>query len=61
MIPVRTSIETEDTPSVVIGLIVANLAVFLVQIGLPEPLRDAFIQQNALIPARYPASWGSIR
>ena len=53
MIPVRTSIETEDTPSVVIGLIVANLAVFLVQSGLPEPLGDAFIQQNALIPARY--------
>jgi membrane associated rhomboid family serine protease len=53
MIPVRTSIETEDTPSVVIALIVANVAVFLVQSGLPEPLRDAFIHQNALIPARY--------
>ncbi len=53
MIPVRTSVEVDEIPGAVIGLIVANLAVFLVQIGLPESLHQAFINQNALLPARY--------
>ncbi|MFQ6018210.1 MAG: rhomboid family intramembrane serine protease [Kiloniellaceae bacterium] len=53
MIPVRTSVEVDETPGAVIGLIVANVAVFLVQVGLPDGLRETFIYQYALVPARY--------
>ncbi len=53
MIPIRTSVEVEETPSAVIGLIIANVAVFLVQIGLAEGLGDSFIYRYALVPARY--------
>ena len=53
MIPVRTSVEVDEMPGAVIGLIIANVAVFLVQSGLPESLAEAFIYQNALVPARY--------
>ena len=53
MIPVRTSVEVDEMPGAVIGLIVANVAVFLVQSGLPESVAEAFVYQNALVPARY--------
>ncbi len=53
MIPVRTSIEVQEIPGTVIGLIIANVAVFLVQSGLPADLAEQFIQHNALVPARY--------
>ncbi len=43
MFPLRTSLEVDEISSVVIGLIVANVAVFLVQIELPESLREAFL------------------
>ncbi len=53
MIPIRTSVEVDEIPGAVIGLIIANVAVFLVQSGLPESLAEAFVYQNALVPARY--------
>ncbi len=53
MFPLRTSVEVDEISSVVIGLIVANVAVFLVQIELPESLREAFLYRYALVPARY--------
>ncbi len=53
MIPVRTSVEVDEIPGAVVGLIIANVAVFLIQIGVPENLREAIILNNALVPARY--------
>lgn len=53
MIPIRTSVEVDEIPGAVVGLIIANVAVFLVQVGLPADLREAFILHNALVPARY--------
>ena len=40
-------------PGAVIGLIIANVVVFLVQSGLPTDLAEQFIYHNALVPARY--------
>ena len=53
MIPVRTSVEVDEIPGAVIGLIVANAAVFLYLSGLPESVAQEFINHNALVPARY--------
>ncbi len=53
MIPVRTSVDLQETPGAVIGLIIANVAVFLLQNGLPPDLAEQFINHNALVPARY--------
>ncbi|MAF49125.1 MAG: hypothetical protein CMM10_12750 [Rhodospirillaceae bacterium] len=53
MIPVRTSVEVAEIPGAVIGLIIANIVVFLVQIGLPAEFTEQFINQNALVPGRY--------
>lgn len=53
MIPVRTSVGVKEIPGAVVGLIVANVGVFLVQTGLPPELAEQFINHNALIPARY--------
>ena len=53
MIPIRTSVEVQDFPGAVIGLIAANVAVYLFQAGLPPDLAKQFIYQNALVPARY--------
>ncbi len=53
MIPVRTSVEVDEIPGAVIGLIIANAAVFLYLSGLPESAAQEFINHNALVPARY--------
>ena len=53
MIPIRTSVELREAPGAVIGLIIANVAIFLLEIGLPADLAKQFIMHNALVPARY--------
>jgi membrane associated rhomboid family serine protease len=53
MIPIRTSVEVQEIPGAVIGLIVANMAVFAFQSGLPDDLARQFILHNGLLPARY--------
>ncbi len=53
MIPIRTSVQVDEIPGGVIGLIAANVAVFLFQIGLPEGRAEEFINQYALVPAHY--------
>ena len=53
MIPIGTSVPLRDVSAAVIGLIFANVLMFLVQSGLPAALAEQFIAQNALIPARY--------
>lgn len=53
MIPIGTSIELRGAPGAVIGLIIANVAIFLLEIGLPADLAKQFIMHNGLVPARY--------
>ena len=53
MIPIRTSVDVRGVPGAVIGLIIANVVVFLVQSGLPADLAKQFIHYNALVPGRY--------
>ena len=53
MIPIRTSVEVQEIPAAVIGLILANVAVFVFQSGLPADLAKQFILQNGLLPVRY--------
>ena len=52
MIPIRTSVEVQEIPGAVIGLILANVAVFVFQGSLPDDLAKQFIYQNGLLPAR---------
>ena len=53
MFPLRTSVPNREVPSVVIALIVANVAVYLVQAGLPADPAAQFIRDYGLVPARY--------
>ena len=53
MIPMGTSVELREAPGAVIALIIANVAVFFLEIGLPADLAKQFIMHNALVPARY--------
>ena len=53
MIPIGTSVEVREIPGAVVGLIIANVAVFLVQASLPPDLAEQFIYHNGLVPARY--------
>ena len=55
MIPVGTSVALHEIPGAVIGLIVANVVIFLLQAGLSPELAAAFVYENALVPARYTA------
>ncbi len=56
MIPIRTSVEIDEVPAAVLALLFANVAMFLVLVGLPEAPRDIFIETYALVPERYSAS-----
>lgn len=53
MIPIRTSAQSQEIPGLVVGLIIANVVVFLIQTALPPELAERFIYENALVPARY--------
>lgn len=54
MFPLRDSIPSRRFPAVTLTLIVANVAVFLVQLAVPEPA----ILRWALVPARVVAAVG---
>ena len=58
MIPIRTSVEIDEVPAAVLALLFANVAMFLVLVGLPDAPRDIFIETYALVPERYSASAG---
>jgi membrane associated rhomboid family serine protease len=53
MIPFRTSVPTARSPVVTMTLIVVNIAVFLVQAGMPQPQAEEFIYTYALVPLTY--------
>jgi membrane associated rhomboid family serine protease len=51
MFPIRTSIARREIPGAVIALIIANLAVYIFQAGLPPEAARGFILEYALVPA----------
>lgn len=53
MIPIRDSIVVRTTPSVVYALIIANVAVFVLQISMTGLVGQRFIYEYALVPLRY--------
>ena len=53
MVPIGTSVAAVEFPGVVVGLVIANAAVWLVQSGLPPHLAEEFILRNALVPVRF--------
>lgn len=53
MFPFRTTAPTPGSPTVTLFLIVANVGVFLYQIGLPPEASRQFIYTHALVPAIY--------
>jgi rhomboid family protein len=53
MIPFRTTAPGAQMPVVTMMLIVANIAVFLYQLGLPPRVEMAFTYTYALVPAVY--------
>jgi membrane associated rhomboid family serine protease len=55
MIPLRDVIPSRTTPGVTIGLIAANVIVFLWQLSLPDRELERFFMTNGLVPADF--SW----
>lgn len=53
MIPFRTTAPTLGSPAMTMILILVNIAVFVVQIGLPPDAAYEFIYRYALVPAVY--------
>jgi membrane associated rhomboid family serine protease len=53
MFPFRTTAPTLGSPVVTMVLIVANISVFLYQIGLSAQAEQVFIYTHALVPAVY--------
>ncbi len=53
MIPTRNTIPYDATPVVTYAVIAACVAVFLYQLGLSSAGMQAFLLDNALVPARY--------
>ena len=53
MIPFRTTVPAAASPVMTMGLIVANIAVFFIQLGTPAAAIDEFIYTYALVPAVY--------
>ena len=56
MFPIRTSVAPREIPGIVIALIVANLAVFVFQAGLPPGAAREFTLEFALVPAWFDAA-----
>jgi membrane associated rhomboid family serine protease len=56
MIPIRDDIPSRSAPIVSVSLIVVNALAFLYQLSLGQEGLELFMQQYAVIPARYFAS-----
>ena len=53
MIPIRTTVGVIEAPGMVLGLIAANLSVFLYLTALPPESLAQFIFEHALVPIRF--------
>ncbi len=58
MIPLRDVIPSRTVPFVTVALITINALVFLFEMSLPSPVRQAFINQYGLVPIRF--TWTSV-
>ncbi len=58
MIPLRDVIPSRTVPFVTVTLITINALVFLFEMSLPPPVRQAFINQYGLVPIRF--TWTSV-
>ncbi len=58
MIPLRDVIPSRTVPFVTVTLITINALVFLFEMSLPSPVRQAFINQYGLVPIRF--TWTSV-
>jgi membrane associated rhomboid family serine protease len=58
MFPISDVIPSRTTPVVTVALIVVNVAVFLYQLALPEPLLQQFVATYALVPAWF--TWSAL-
>ena len=56
MIPLRSSERTYSPPSVTLALIVANLAIFLYEVSLPEYQLNRLIRVHGIVPDRFHAT-----
>ena len=50
MIPFRTTVQAHASPNVTMGLIVVNLAIFIIQLGMDEPAEIRFVYTYGLVP-----------
>ncbi len=53
MIPVQDIVPRRTFPVVTVGLIIINTLIFLLELWLPEPLREALVFHLGVVPARY--------
>ena len=53
MIPIQTAVATRYAPFVTWSLIALNTVVFFITATMPAPLQEVFVQEYALVPARY--------
>ena len=53
MFPLRVSVPTRYASVVTYSLIAANVAVFLLQVSLPDDAQQALVYTYGLVPARY--------
>ncbi len=51
MIPFRTNVTAHGSPNTTMSLIVANIAVFVIQMSLPDRTADRFVYSYGLVPA----------
>jgi len=59
MIPLRDNIPSRTTPILTIGLIVANVLVFLYEVSMPADRLAAFVHRYGVMPARLRQMGGS--
>jgi len=61
MIPIRDTIPSRNPPVAVWILILANAFVFLLELGMPEPVLNEFFRLFGIVPARYThPAWAEI-
>ncbi len=53
MIPIQDIAPRRTFPIVTLGLILLNVLIFLFELWLPEPLREALVFHLGVVPARY--------
>ncbi|HEX9426220.1 MAG TPA: rhomboid family intramembrane serine protease [Candidatus Polarisedimenticolia bacterium] len=53
MLPLKDDNPTRTVPLITLGLLAANIALFIKEILLPQPVRESFILDYAVIPVEF--------